>query len=80
MKENSQIMQIVSKNALFLGSVTLFSAHGHCHFEFLDWLEACLLLNIAKCELDTFAQLYFLNFVHDLLIGQSKRLFHSDPL
>ena len=24
----------------------LFCGHGHCHFEFLDWLEA----NIAKYE------------------------------
>ena len=45
--------------------------HGSRLFEFLDRLDACVLLSIAKYELYTLAQFYCLNFVSDLPIGQS---------
>ena len=47
---------------------------------FLGWLEACLLSNIAKCESNTLAQFHCLNFVSDMLIGQSKRSIVGNPL
>ena len=62
MKDCPQVTQILSKYILFF-----FSRRRQ--FEFLERLEPFLSLNIAKCELQTFAQFYFLNFVSDLLVN-----------
>ena len=65
MKETLQIMQILSKQYIFFRRRHLiFCGHGRRQFEFLDRLEACLLLNIATCESD-----FSLNFASDLLVG-----------
>ena len=52
-----------------------FSSRYLCrNFEFLQWLEACLLLDIANCKSDIFAQFYYLSFVTGLLIDSKGHL------
>ena len=57
MKENIQIMHILFKKYIFFFfcGIILFAV-------VLDQLEACLLLNIAKCELDTLAKFLLSKF------------------
>ena len=44
---------IITKIHFFLCDHLTFYGHGHCQFKFLYWLEACLLLHIAKYDLVT---------------------------